>query len=113
VAYTYQWQRYGILIQGDSLFCFSALPYTFEDLKGLKWGGKHPSDLAKQDFTDLNIDYGQMGVGGDDSWGHGYIRNIPFLQKSILILSHPALFSSERQSGIFIKREIYFSVGIG
>jgi beta-galactosidase len=59
----------GILIQGDSLFCFSALPYTFEDLKGLKWGGKHPSDLAKQDFTDLNIDYGQMGVGGDDSWG--------------------------------------------
>lgn len=59
----------GLFIQGDSLFCFSALPYTFEDMKGLKWGGKHPSDLEKQDFIDLNIDYGQMGVGGDDSWG--------------------------------------------
>jgi len=26
-------------------------------------------DISKRDFVSLNLDYGQMGVGGDDSWG--------------------------------------------
>ncbi len=26
-------------------------------------------DIAKRDFVSLHLDYGQMGVGGDDSWG--------------------------------------------
>jgi beta-galactosidase len=59
----------GLFIQGDPQFCFSALPYTFDDMKGFTHGGKHPADMEKQNFTDLNIDYSQMGVGGDDSWG--------------------------------------------
>jgi beta-galactosidase len=59
----------GIFIQGDPQFCFSALPYTYDDMKGFTHGGKHPVDMEKQDFIDLNIDYNQMGVGGDDSWG--------------------------------------------
>jgi beta-galactosidase len=59
----------GIFIQGDPQFCFSALPYTYDDMKGFTHGGKHPVDLQKQEFIDLNIDYKQMGVGGDDSWG--------------------------------------------
>ena len=29
----------------------------------------HVSDIVPRDFVSLNIDYGQMGVGGDDSWG--------------------------------------------
>jgi len=28
-----------------------------------------PGDLDKENFIDLNIDYKQMGIGGDDSWG--------------------------------------------
>jgi beta-galactosidase len=59
----------GIFIQGNPQICFSALPYTFDDMKGFTHGGKHPVDLVKQNFIDLNIDYNQMGVGGDDSWG--------------------------------------------
>ena len=59
----------GLFIQGDPHICFSALPYTYDDMKGFTHGGKHPSDMEKQDFIDLNIDYNQMGVGGDDSWG--------------------------------------------
>jgi beta-galactosidase len=58
-----------IRFEADEPFCFSALPYTYDDLATYKWGGKHISDLVKQDYTDLNIDYKQMGVGGDDSWG--------------------------------------------
>lgn len=56
-------------ITGDSLFSFSALRYTFDDLKGFRQGGKHLNDLQKQPFVDVNLDYGQTGVGGDDSWG--------------------------------------------
>ena len=29
----------------------------------------HVSDVVARDLVSLNIDYGQMGVGGDDSWG--------------------------------------------
>ncbi|HTX87605.1 MAG TPA: glycoside hydrolase family 2 TIM barrel-domain containing protein, partial [Bacteroidales bacterium] len=59
----------GLQITADSLVSFSALPYTYDDLKGFTRGGKHPGDLDKESFVNLNVDYGQMGVGGDDSWG--------------------------------------------
>lgn len=54
---------------GSPLICFSALSYTYDDMKGFTHGGRHLSDLEKRPFIDLNIDYRQMGVGGDDSWG--------------------------------------------
>ena len=59
----------GLRIKGSPLFCFSALPYTYEDLVTYSWGGKHTTDLKKRDFIDLNIDHKQLGVGGDNSWG--------------------------------------------
>ena len=59
----------GLLISGMPVVCFSALPYTYDDMKGFRQGGKHLSDLTPEDFTDLNIDFRQQGVGGDDSWG--------------------------------------------
>ena len=59
----------GMLFVADSLIGFSALPYTYDDMATYQWGGKHPNELTKKDFTDLNIDLVMMGVGGDDSWG--------------------------------------------
>jgi beta-galactosidase len=59
----------GILFQGQPLLCFSALPYSYDDLKGFTHGGKHIDQLPENPFTDLNIDLVQAGVGGDDSWG--------------------------------------------
>jgi beta-galactosidase len=59
----------GLLAVGMPRLDFSALPYTAEDLTQSNRGDKHPADIAKRDFTALNLDYGQMGVGGDDSWG--------------------------------------------
>lgn len=59
----------GILMSSDSLFCFSALPYDFDEMKGFKQCCRHLNELEKLDFVDLDIDYKQMGVGGDDSWG--------------------------------------------
>jgi beta-galactosidase len=50
-------------------FDFSALPYSAEDLTQEKRGDKHPADITRRDFITFNLDFGQMGVGGDDSWG--------------------------------------------
>ena len=30
---------------------------------------KHDFELPERDFITVNLDYKQMGVGGDDSWG--------------------------------------------
>jgi beta-galactosidase len=59
----------GLMAVGLPQLEFSALPYTAEDLTQNSRGAKHPADIAKRDFVALTLDYGQMGVGGDDSWG--------------------------------------------
>ena len=60
----------GLMFITDSLISFSALNYTTGDLdQGTKRNYKHTNDLSPRDFVSLNIDYGQTGVGGDDSWG--------------------------------------------
>ncbi len=46
---------------------------TSEDGPGARKNEKrvnvHVNDIVPGDFVSLDIDYGQMGVGGDDSWG--------------------------------------------
>ena len=60
----------GLMITCDSLFCFSALDFTIGDLdQGTKQNYRHTNDLKPRDFVSLNIDYGQTGLGGDNSWG--------------------------------------------
>jgi len=69
----------GMRIEGEPLFCFAALNYLHEDfespgnLSGYRPDAKivntHLDDVRPRDLVFLNIDYGQMGVGGDDSWG--------------------------------------------
>ena len=59
----------GLLFVGDPLICFSALPFEQETLYQDRRGTKHIPDVEFNGLTNLCIDYKQMGVGGDDSWG--------------------------------------------
>lgn len=61
----------GLKIIGQPLFDFSAQKYTTDDfdLGELEKPFKHTYDLIPKDFITLHVDFGQMGVGGDDSWG--------------------------------------------
>ncbi len=59
----------GLLAVGMPLLCFSALPFTNEDLTQESRGTMHTVDLQERDFVALNLDLKQMGVGGDNSWG--------------------------------------------
>ena len=58
----------GLYFEGSPNLGFSALPFTYDDLKGFEHKGRHSNLLQKQKFTDLNFDYLQCGLGGDDSW---------------------------------------------
>jgi beta-galactosidase len=59
----------GLLATGTDQLCFSALPYTAEDLTEKARGTMIPTDLVARPFIEWYIDLGQMGLGGDDSWG--------------------------------------------
>lgn len=69
----------GILVSGDPLICFAALNNIHDDFespgklsqyrKDAKSANTHTIDVKPRDLVNLNIDLGQMGVGGDNSWG--------------------------------------------
>lgn len=60
----------GILIEGLQPICFSAIPYSAEELDpGLSKKQQHPSDLPAPTGVHISIDLAQRGVGGDNSWG--------------------------------------------
>jgi beta-galactosidase len=55
----------GLRAVGSPLLSFSAWPYRMEELER----AKHPYQIARSTDVTVNLDYRQMGVGGDDSWG--------------------------------------------
>ncbi len=54
----------GMLFFGDDMM-FSALPYTPHELEN----AAHENELPKVHYTVVRVADGQMGIGGDDSWG--------------------------------------------
>lgn len=57
-------QGRGMLFTGEDLN-FSALPYTPHEIEN----AKHAYELPPVHYTVVRVAGGQMGVGGDDSWG--------------------------------------------
>ena len=51
------------------LLSWSALWYSQEDLSQESRGTRHTYDMKKRDDVHINLDFKQMGVGGDNSWG--------------------------------------------
>ncbi|MGL1888131.1 MAG: DUF4981 domain-containing protein [Reichenbachiella sp.] len=56
----------GFLIKGD-LLEMSAHHYSIDEIKD---NPSHDFELSIKDLVEINIDYKQMGVGGDNSWGY-------------------------------------------
>ena len=55
----------GLIAVGMPAIDVSAWPYTMADLTK----ARHTHELPQRDTITVNLDYKQMGVGGDDSWG--------------------------------------------
>jgi beta-galactosidase len=63
-------EGFGLLAVGMPLLSVSAHQFTIEDLdEGLEKHNRHTFDIEPRDLISLNLDYKQMGVGGDNSWG--------------------------------------------
>lgn len=61
----------GIEIFGPELLNFSAHhQYNADFDPGTEKQQRHTFDIVKRDLVNINIDYRQMGVGGDNSWGN-------------------------------------------
>lgn len=61
---------FGLLVAAEPLFDFSAQNYSLEDFdQPDKSINKHSTDIQKKPFITLDIDFGQTGVAGDNSWG--------------------------------------------
>ncbi|MFO7617051.1 MAG: glycoside hydrolase family 2 TIM barrel-domain containing protein [Bacteroidales bacterium] len=70
----------GLLVSGEPLICFSAHHNLREDftsthrnydarLDNPQQYNRHTVDVVPRKLVSLHIDYRQMGVGGDNSWG--------------------------------------------
>jgi beta-galactosidase len=58
------------MVTGSPIFSSSALNNSVEDFDdGDKKDQRHITDIVPREFIEWCIDYKQMGVGGDDSWG--------------------------------------------
>jgi beta-galactosidase len=55
----------GLLAVGMPLLSVSAWPFTMDDLEN----AAHVHELPRRDTITVNLDFKQMGVGGDNSWG--------------------------------------------
>jgi beta-galactosidase len=63
-------QGVGLLIQGMPLLAVNVLHYSVEDLTSEDdTGPAHIYEVQARAETYLNLDWHQMGVGGDNSWG--------------------------------------------
>ena len=81
----------GILVSGDPVICFTALNNIHDDFespgklsqyrKDAKTANTHTIDVKPRDFVNLNVDLGQMGVGGDNSWGARIHKQYRLLDK--------------------------------
>ncbi|CAH8296232.1 beta-galactosidase [Mariniflexile fucanivorans] len=59
----------GIKIVGNQLLGFSAHhQYNSDFDAGKEKQQRHTTDIQKRDLVNINIDYGQTGIGGDNSW---------------------------------------------
>ena len=60
----------GLLVMGDPVFCFEANHFSRDDFdEGFEKDQKHTIDIKDHPWTMVNLDYKQMGLGSDNSWG--------------------------------------------
>jgi beta-galactosidase len=59
----------GLLAVGAPLLSTSVWQYAMSDLEDVPGKQRHSVDVKPRDFVTWSLDWKQMGVGGDNSWG--------------------------------------------
>jgi beta-galactosidase len=67
----------GFMFIGDIPLNIAAYPYEQNKITGLR----NAVDVSFQDLIEVHIDYQQMGIGGDNSWGDHTMEKYKLLEK--------------------------------
>ncbi len=59
-------EGYGIKVEASETFSANILPYSAQQMENTDYSWQFPAPTVHY----LNIDYAQLGVGGDNSWGN-------------------------------------------
>ncbi len=61
----------GIMLNADDKMSVNVLPFDYAELYHKEPGApnKHGASIEKGSYSTLFVDYGQMGVGGNNTWG--------------------------------------------
>jgi beta-galactosidase len=97
----------GLLAVGLPALCFSALPYSIEDLTQESRGTKHPTDLKEQDYIVFHIDHRQTGVGGDNSWGARPLEHYTLFPKEYSYSFRIRPFAQKKESPAQLSKHIF------
>ena len=62
-------EGFGLLAVGLPLLYASAYQFKMEELEYVEERNRHFNEIKPRNVVTLNLDYKQMGVGGDNSWG--------------------------------------------
>jgi beta-galactosidase len=73
----------GLAVAGHTLLSGGVSHYTLEDLEN---NLRHATDVPCKNLTEWHIDYLQMGVGGDNSWGYHTHDQYKLLEKEYAYL---------------------------
>jgi beta-galactosidase len=95
----------GLLAVGMPEICFSALPYSIEDLTQESRGTKHPTDLPENNFVEFHIDLNQTGVGGDDSWGARPLEKYTLFAKEYTYSLRLRPFLAKNESPVVLSKQ--------
>ncbi|MFB9052756.1 glycoside hydrolase family 2 TIM barrel-domain containing protein [Formosa undariae] len=69
----------GIKIEGEQLLGFNTHhQYNGDFDAGKEKQQRHTTDIKKRDFVNVNIDYKQTGIGGDNSWSEKALAHEEF-----------------------------------
>jgi beta-galactosidase len=100
-------QKNGInlLAVGLPEICFSALPYSVEELTQENRGTKHPTDLRENDFVEFHVDLNQTGMGGDDSWGARPLEKYTLSAKEYAYRFRLRPFLAKKESPVVLSKQ--------
>jgi beta-galactosidase len=98
---------FGLLAVGLPSVCFSALPYSTEDLTQESRGTKHPTDIEERDFIEWHIDHKQTGVGGDNSWGARPLDHYTLFPKEYAYSFRLRPFTAKKESPGELSKQIF------
>jgi beta-galactosidase len=101
-------QGVGLLAVGMPLMSVSANHYLIDDFEnGPEKEQRHAIDLVERELVTWNLDYKQMGVGGDDSWGARPHDKYTLFPQEYAYIFRLRPFLSKKESPMELSKQIF------